>query len=114
MELGAWHLCRCELKRCDWKEAKNNPQQPRAPSSREGNLDMTLMPCQIVQAQVLHEDTGAATEAMGMPVMVTEAWELLLRTALASLRQMNANHKAARTIAFTQKAMQLLAITFSL
>lgn len=77
-------------------------------------MDVTLLPCQIVQAQALHEDTGAAAEAMGMPVMVTEAWELLLRTALASLRQMNTNHKAARTIPFTQKATHLLAVMFSL
>lgn len=75
---------------------------------------MNLLSCQIMQTQVLHEDTGAATEATGKPVMVTEAWELLLRTALASLRQMNINHKAARTIPFTQKAMQLLGVMFSL
>lgn len=75
---------------------------------------MTLLSCQILQREVLHEDTGAATEATGKPVVVTEARELLLRTALASLRQVNVNHKAARTIPFTQKAMQLLAVTFSL
>lgn len=73
---------------------------------------MALLSCQMLQTQVLHEDTGSATEATGKPVMVTRSLGAAAEDSSGLIEA--DDYKSQNCKDYTRKSMQLLAVMSSL